>query len=383
MAPRIPAVALAIAVAACGGEDRADLLGGDFVLHEDPIAATADGRVHVLVSLDGMVHVESGEPGGSWSIEPLAGVSEERISSAGLTASGDSLHAVWVYGFSSPYPVYYSTRAPSGGWSAPVDLIADLPIEMRSPASAHLVASSSGDVALVWSSRQRGFSVAAIADGRLVGEPTLVEVPDAPGQCHVISRPVFDARDRLVAVLQCTVPTEEPDLYLFEDYVVRDAGDGWEAEVIRASNGARSALGPDGRVHVAGLPGWACTGDDECPEDSPVIYVNSGSADAMRIGNSATNVPPSIAVDTGGTIYVSYGGRPGSAPVAPCEEDSVGCWATSADGASFSEPRELPRAGSGCRSAGSLVMAPYRDGVVVVHRVGGGCDSLAVSTLGP
>lgn len=384
MAPRLAALGLlGIAATACSGEE-VDLLQGEALLPGDPIAVTSDERVHLLVSIDGVVQVESGEPGGSWSIDPIAGVSDDRISSAALTASGDSLHAVWVYGVSSPSPVSYATRTPDGEWSAPVDLIADLPIEMRSPGSAHIVASSTGELALVWSSLQPGFSVARIAGGRLVGEPEMVAVPDAPGNCHPVSRPVFDSHDRLVVVAQCSVPTDEPDLYLFETFVVRDTGDGWEAEAIRAINGSRTALGPDGQVHIAGLPGWACTGDDECPEDSVVMYVNSGSADEVRIGHSATIERPSIAVDTDGNVYVAYWGRPGRDPVGACEEDGVGCWTSSADGARFSEPRELPGAGSGLRSAGALAMAPHRDGVVVVHCLGAGeCERLAVSTLGP
>lgn len=382
MRGRLAAIALA-AAAACGGGGDADLLQGEVLFHGDPIAVAPDGRVHLLVSVDDMVHLESGEPGGDWSLEPVPGASGDRISWSSLAAAGDALHAVWISGFSAPYPIHYATRTPEAGWSAPIDLIAELPIEMRSPGAAHLVVSSTGEVSLVWSSRQLGFSVARIADGRLAGEPEAVAVPDAPGQCWVISRPAFDASDRLVAVLQCSVPTEEPDLYLFEHYVVRDTGEAWQAEAIRASNGARSALGPDGRVHVAGLPGWACTGDDECPEESPVMYVNSAASDPLRIGRSATVEPPCVAVDAGGTVHVAYWGRPGADPVAACEEDAAGCWATSADGASFGEPRELPGAGSGRRSLGSLVMAPYRDGVVVVHCVGDDvCERLAVSTLG-
>ena len=114
------------------------------------------------------------------------------------------------------------------------------------------------------------------------------------------------------------------------------------------------------------------------------MYVNSELPDQVRIGRSATEVRPCVAVDAGGTVHVSYWGHPGAEPVAACEKDGVGCWASSADGASFSEPRELPGAGSDRRSFGSFVMATYRDDVVVVHCVGDGeCERLAVSTLDP
>lgn len=159
-----------------------------------------------------MVHVESGEPGGSWSLEPI-GTASDGIRFAALMAASDSLHAVWgrvADTEQEPEGVMYAVQTPGRGWSAPVDLLADLPLEMRWPSSAHLAAASTGGLVLVWSSRQLGFLVAGVAEGRLVGEPELVAVPDATGGCAVVSRPAYDASDRLVGRSPSTMCEEVP-----------------------------------------------------------------------------------------------------------------------------------------------------------------------------
>lgn len=390
---RRTALVLAISAAGPGCDTRRlDVLAADDVLPGDPIAVSADGRVHVMVSVDEVVTVASGDPGGDWTLEPIVGAASSTIDVATLAASGESLHAVWGPQTHSQVPdaVYYSQRAANGAWSEPVDLLARLPLEMRWPSSAHVVASSTGTVTLLWGSRKPGFYTAEIVDGRLVGVPQLVTVTDATASCHLVSRPALDNHDRLVAVAHCSLPTEQEWEYRHATYLVRDAGDRWQVDAVSAGGADHVALGPDNVVHIVSLPGWICDTEDSCPQYSPVLYADGAPdtwRDAARLGTSATAHPATIAVDADGAVYVAYQGSRSGDDSAPCEEDGEGCLVTSADGTRFGAPSELPGLPLvPLRSSGGRAMAARGRGAVLVDCLTSadsrGCH-VAVSTLEP